>query len=529
MTQPTPPAPPTAPGPSTGTGAAPSSPPATAARRPEPSRPESSRPVVPERFARHLEALPLRLRLIAIMLVLLLLALTLTASATAVLMRRDLLGRVDQQLRLAADPVAEQAFNDLGTAISEGIPNGYAFIVLPNDGRAPITANPVGESMHPQVPSLTASSAQVRSGRPFTIGSSDGPMQWRAVAGQIRRTQAVVVVAVPLGSVDRTVRKLVLVELLIGLAVLVACAVGGWYAVQRAFRPLRQIEDTAAAIADGDLTRRIPTRTAKDEVTSLSRSLNVMLAQIEQSFTQREASEERMRQFVADASHELRTPLAAVRGYAELYRQGAVREPADVASAMARIEGEAGRMGGLVEDLLMLARLDDQRPLRFADVDLIVLAADAAQDARAIDPQRAISVTGLDGPLAPTLVPGDEAKLRQLLANLMSNALNHTPVGSPLEVAVGARRTDGMAVLEVRDHGPGVDPGLAKKVFERFFRADPSRVRGSGGGNGLGLAIAAAIVAGHGGRIGVAQTPGGGATFVVELPTANSQPAPSTP
>src|SRR5689334_6468578 len=282
MTQPTAPAAPTA---SQATPAASSVPPT--------GRPEAARPVVPERFARHLEALPLRLRLIAIMLVLLLLALTLTASATAVLMRRDLLGRVDQQLRLAADPVAEQAFNDLGTAISEGIPNGYAFIVLPNDGRAPITANPVGESLHPSVPALTASSPQVRSGQPFTIGSADGAMQWRAVAGQVRRSQAVVVVAVPLGSVDRTVRKLVLVELLIGLAVLVACAVGGWYAVQRAFRPLRQIEDTAAAIADGDLTRRIPTRTAKDEVTSLSRSLNVMLAQIEQSFAAREASEER--------------------------------------------------------------------------------------------------------------------------------------------------------------------------------------------------------------------------------------------
>ena len=165
--------------------------------------------------------------------------------------------------------------------------------------------------------------------------------------------------------------------------------------MHRAFRPLRQIEDTAAAIADGDLARRIPTRTAKDEVTSLSRSLNVMLAQIEQSFAAREASEERMRQFVADASHELRTPLAAVRGYAELYRQGAVREPADVASAMTRIEGEATRMGGLVEDLLMLARLDDQRPLRFAPVDLTVLAADAAQDARAIDPTRQITVSGL--------------------------------------------------------------------------------------------------------------------------------------
>jgi two-component system OmpR family sensor kinase len=325
------------------------------------------------------------------------------------------------------------------------------------------------------------------------------------------------------------VNKLILVELLIGLVVLGAMGLVGWYAVHRAFRPLRQIEDTAAAIADGDLARRIPTRTAKDEVTSLSRSLNVMLAQIEQSFAAREASEERMRQFVADASHELRTPLAAVRGYAELYRQGAVREPADVASAMTRIAGEATRMGGLVEDLLMLARLDDQRPMRFAPVDLTVLAADAAQDARAIDPTRKITVSGRSGPLGPTVVPGDDAKLRQLLANLVSNALNHTPHGSPLEIAVGTRESDQHVVLEVRDHGPGVDPEKARKVFERFYRADPSRVRGTGGGNGLGLAIAAAIVNSHLGRIGVAQTEGGGATFIVELPTGNSQAAPSTP
>lgn len=504
---------------------APTSPAPTGIPAPPPARDRS----VGTEVKRRLEALPLRVRLVAVMLVLLLMALTLTASATAALMRRDLVGRVDQQLRLAAEPVAKQAFNDLGSAISEGIPNGYAFIILPNDGRAPIAANPIGEPMHPAVPTLTTDSVQVRTGDPFTIGSRDGELKWRAIAGTLRGSEAVAVVAVPLRSVDRTVRQLVLVELLIGLGVLVACAVGGWYAVQRAFRPLRQIEDTAAAIADGDLGRRIPTRTAKDEVTSLSRSLNVMLAQIEQSFAAREASEERMRQFVADASHELRTPLAAVRGYAELYRQGAVREPGDVASAMTRIEGEATRMGGLVEDLLMLARLDDQRPMRFAPVDLTVLAADAAQDARAIDPGRQITVSGLSGPLGPTVVPGDDAKLRQLLANLVSNALNHTPAGSPLEIAVGTRESDHHVVVEVRDHGPGVDPDKARKVFERFYRADPSRVRGAGGGNGLGLAIAAAIVNAHRGRIGVSQTAGGGATFVVELPTDNSQAAPSTP
>jgi two-component system OmpR family sensor kinase len=236
-----------------------------------------------------------------------------------------------------------------------------------------------------------------------------------------------------------------------------------------------------------------------------------------------------MRQFVADASHELRTPLAAVRGYAELYRQGAVREPADVASAMSRIEGEAGRMGGLVEDLLMLARLDDQRPMTITEVDLTVLAADAAQDAQALGPDRAVTVHGLGGPLGPTIVPGDEGRLRQVLSNLLSNAMTHTPAGTPIEIAVGLHPSQASALVEVRDHGPGVDPAHARKVFERFYRADPSRGRAGGGGNGLGLAIVAAIVNAHRGRIGVSQTPGGGATFVVELPTANSQPASRTP
>jgi len=241
----------------------------------------------------------------------------------------------------------------------------------------------------------------------------------------------------------------------------------------------------------------------------------------------REASEERMRQFVADASHELRTPLATVRGYAELYRQGAVREPEEVASAMGRIEGEARRMSGLVEDLLVLARLDGRRPMQLGAVDLTVLVGDAAQDARAIDPGRRITLTGLDGELAPTVVPGDEGKLRQVLANLVGNALNHTPPGSPVEVALGNRPAEGFAVVEVRDHGPGINPQEARRVFERFYRSDPSRSRGAGGGSGLGLAIVAAIVDAHRGRVGVAKTPGGGATFVVHLPTANSQQASS--
>jgi two-component system OmpR family sensor kinase len=314
--------------------------------------------------------------------------------------------------------------------------------------------------------------------------------------------------------------------ILIGLAVITSCALLGWYGVRRAFRPLSQIEDTAAAIAAGDLTRRIPAPAAQDEIASLSHSLNAMLAQIEQSFAVREASEERMRQFVADASHELRTPLAAVRGYAELYRQGAVTNPEDVTGTMRRIEDESIRMGGLVNDLLMLTRLDRQRPLELGPVDLTVLAADAVQDVRALDPTRQVRLLGLSGDLEPTTIDGDEAKLRQVVTNLVGNAVNHTPEGTGIEIAVGSG-APGHARLEVRDHGTGVDPVKARKVFERFYRADPSRVRGYGGGNGLGLAIVAAIVAAHQGQVGVAATPGGGATFVVDLPTANSQSAPS--
>lgn len=237
-----------------------------------------------------------------------------------------------------------------------------------------------------------------------------------------------------------------------------------------------------------------------------------------------------MRQFVADASHELRTPLAAVRGYAELFRQGAVTRPDDVAGAMRRIEGEAVRMGGLVEDLLLLTRLDSQRPLERGPVDLTVLAADAVQDARALDSTRQVRLLGLTGDLEPTTIEGDEARLRQVVTNLVGNAVNHTPPGTDIEIAVGSVRAEGggcRAKLEVRDHGNGVDPVKARKVFERFYRADPSRGRGNGGGNGLGLAIVAAIVGAHGGRVGVAATPGGGATFIVDLPTANSQTEPS--
>ncbi len=481
-----------------------------------------------------LRAMPLRWRLVAVVVVLMLVAIVLTTGVTTALLRGYLMDRTDQELQQAAVPVAQSAFaqvmNQRSTPDPFTPPNTYAVRIMPTGPgqRSLDVTTPTADQALPKIPDLALTDHRVRSGDPFTVPSREGDGRWRVVAGATRDGSATFAVAVSLDPVDSTVHQLRVLTTVIGLVVTAACGVIGWFAVRRAFRPLREIEDTAAGIASGDLARRIPQRTAPDEVTSLSTSLNAMLAQIEQSFAVREASEERMRQFVGDASHELRTPLATVRGYAELFRQGAVRDPEQVAGAMRRIEDEATRMGGLVEDLLLLTRLDTPRSVELGTVDLTVLAADAVQDARALDPDREIRLLPVSGQLESTLVAGDEERLRQVVTNLLANAIHHTPSGTPIELAVGRREGD-RAVLEVRDHGHGVPEEDATQVFERFYRSDPSRARGRGGGNGLGLAIVAAIVTSHDGRVGVAPTPGGGATFVVELPTASSQTAPSVP
>ncbi|MFL6177966.1 MAG: sensor histidine kinase, partial [Ornithinibacter sp.] len=464
------------------------------------------------RVVRRLEAVPLRTRLVAIVGTLVGAALILTSLATAVLMHSDLMDGVDKELQSVVRPVANQALTDLSRR-STGFPSNYAFELQSQFGV--VTSRPTGVTATPDLPELSLLDPRVTGGEPFTVDSESGPLKWRFVAGRVSGANATFAVGIPL-TVNHTVVRLLLTTAVIGTLALLGSIVLAWFAVRRAFRPLSRIEDTASAIAGGDLTQRIPVRQADDEVTSLSRSLNVMLTRIESSFAVREASEERMRQFVADASHELRTPLATVRGYAELYRQGAVRDSAAVGSAMERIEAESTRMSGLVEDLLTLARIDDAPVVETAEVDLTVLAADAVADARVRAPERRISLLGLDGPVAPTPVRGIESQLRQVVTNLVANALLHTPEGTPVEVAVGL--DDFGVALEVRDHGAGVPEEVATKVFERFYRADPSRGRAGGGGSGLGLAIVAAIVSQHHGRVGVAPTPGGGATFVVRLP-----------
>jgi two-component system OmpR family sensor kinase len=313
------------------------------------------------------------------------------------------------------------------------------------------------------------------------------------------------------------------------LTLLLASLIASW-TVSRSFRPLARVEKTAAAIAAGDLSRRVEVENPATELGRLSSSLNAMLAHIETAFAARTASEARMRRFAADASHELRTPLVTIRGFSELYRHGALSTDEDVATAMGRIESEAKRMGSMVEDLLLLARLDEQRPLQQKPVDLQLIAHDAMVDTQASDRSRSISLAGLDGgPARPAPVLGDEAKLRQVVGNLVGNALRYTPEGSPIELAVGVRSTDGEArsIIEVRDHGPGISEEDAGKVFERFYRADTSRTRETGG-SGLGLAIVAAIVGSHGGSVRVEKTDGGGATLVVSLPHRDEGPATDT-
>ncbi|AKN16068.1 sensor histidine kinase [Mycobacterium haemophilum] len=359
---------------------------------------------------------------------------------------------------------------------------------------------------------------------PTTLRSVSGSdIQWRAVS--VRGPHGLTTVAIDLSDVQHTVRSLVWSQFGIGVAVLVVVGIAGYAVVHRSLRPLAEVEQTAAAIAAGQLDRRVPERDPRTEVGRLSLALNGMLTQIQEALASSESSaetargsEDRMRRFITDASHELRTPLTTIRGFAELYRQGAAR---DVAMLMSRIESEASRMGLLVDDLLLLARLDVQRPLEHRRVDLLALASDAVHDAQAIDPNRTITMEVFDGPGTPE-VHGDEPRIRQVLSNLVANALQHTPEGADVTVRVG---TDGgNAVLEVADQGPGMSQEDALRVFERFYRTDSSRARASGG-TGLGLSIVDSLVRAHGGVVTVTTAPGQGCCFRVTLPRVSDVPA----
>jgi two-component system OmpR family sensor kinase len=351
--------------------------------------------------------------------------------------------------------------------------------------------------------------------RLFTVDSKAGSgLRYRAAAFSMAGGR-ILVIAVPLREVDQTLGQLTLVEVLVGAGVILGLILLGWVVIRLGLRPLERMGRVANEIAHGNLTRRVSPENQRTEVGRLGSSLNEMLTQIEQAFEDRGESEDRLRRFLSDASHELRTPLASIRGYAELFRLGAASEPEEVARALARIEAEATRMGVLVENLLLLARLDELPEVRLVPVDLLELAEHAAQDTRAVAPERDVRLTA-DGPLQ---VLGDPAQLRQVLANLTRNALIHTPAEAAIEI--GLRREGDRAVLEVRDHGPGLPTDAGDRVFERFWRTEGGRSRGRGGA-GLGLAIVKAIVHAHHGEVHAGNAPDGGALFRVTLPVMHS-------
>jgi two-component system OmpR family sensor kinase len=520
---------------------------------------------------------PLRTKLIAALLGLVVVALAAISVSGGWLLRSYLTTQDDNQLQSAFDGIINnqvfsfvpgETYQVRGTNILVGVEQPGTSLTLPPSGQQsgiPGWSGPPQAQSIPAVPTSLAW-ADAHNGKLMTVPAQSGSHTWRVITapisdqvttttGSTEQVTGTLIVGVDLGDINATIGRLAAADLIVGAIIVGVLALVGVAVVRANLQPLVDIEETAGEIADGHLNRRVPERDPRTEIGSLGRSLNIMLSQIETAFHAREESEaaahqseERMRRFIADASHELRTPLTAIRGFAEYYRQrgGLVTHwdksasasadeagrkalameggltPDDLDRIMQRVEKEAARMGLLVEDLLLLARLDQQRPLVRQPIDLLSLAADAVHDARLLAPARSIDLSVQPG--AAFLVIGDEARLRQVIGNLMTNALTHTPDGSPIEVSIGSGTLDPRVpdsaravTLDVTDHGPGMTPEQAHRVFERFYRADQARTRTTGG-SGLGLAIVSALVTAHGGVASVRTAPGRGATFRIALP-----------
>jgi two-component system, OmpR family, sensor kinase len=474
------------------------------------------------------ERLSLRARLLVALIALAAVGLAAAGFASYRALHSYLYDRVDQQVRSAVFPISIELAHEAGQAgpgigpgpggqggpgPSSQLPVGTYGELRAADGKVIVRTSPTfGDERlpRPAVPrDLTATGPDSIS--PVTVGQSGGGSESFRAAAVETESGGEIIVAVPLGDTDATLNRLVVIELVVGAAILLALAAAAWWLVGVGLRPLRRMGEVAGQIAEGDLSRRVEPDDERTEVGRLGRSLNAMLGQLEALFAERAAGERRLRRFLADASHELRTPLASIRGYSELYRIGAAREPAEVERAMDRIEAESARMGGLVDDLLTLARVDEVREPAREPLDLRELLEDARDDARAAAPEREITLT----PTGPVAIEADGDALRRVFANLMRNAVVHTPAGTPIEL--GLASTESQATVTVRDYGPGLPPGDPNAVFERFWRDSESRGRDDGGA-GLGLAIVAAIVGAHGGTVEATNPPGGGAQFTVRLP-----------
>jgi len=465
----------------------------------------------------------LRARLVAILAALISVGLLISGVLTYGALRNFLYERVDEQLRgslpIALQGLAESLSSDVGFHF--GRPNRPGVVGTP---RLPIAAyaeyrNSSGETVaratfgrgadafQPAIPELTEDSREA----PFTVGAEEVPSyKFRVMATPTTRG-GTLVVAVPLSDAQDTLGRLLAIEVVVAIALIAGIAMTAWALIRRELRPLDQMTRAAADIAGGDLTRRVGAGNPRTEVGRLGSALNLMLQRIEEAFSARRASEDHMRRFLADASHELRTPLTSIRGYAELFRRGAAERPEDLRVSMRRIEDEASRMGVLVEELLLLAHLDETKPREFRPVDFSAIVADAAADARVRDPDRPIKVVVPE----EASVVGDEDSLRQAVTNLVSNALTHTPPGSPVDLELS--HDGAAAVLTVTDSGAGLNEAALEHAFDRFWRRDLSRSRNSGGA-GLGLAIVASIARAHNGSVDAANVPGRGARFTLRIP-----------
>lgn len=425
----------------------------------------------------------------------------------------ELVGQVDD--RLAATDVRspdpdgfEDRFGGFGDDDDDDRPepptSTYAAVV-DADGDTTVLYRPtVGDEVLPDIDGEEALEA-AEEGEPYTVDTEDGG-RYRLLAREV--PGGALVVGLSLDDVEDTMTRLVTLLVVGGAVTFAVLGLVGWWVIRLGVRPVKEMAEVAGEIGGGDLATRVPEADPRTEAGRLGQALNRMLGRIEDELDRRRRSEDRLRQFAADASHELRTPVTTVRGYAELYRAGGLRDEEALTEAMGRVEAETVRMGSLVEDLLALARLDQGQELALEPVDLAALARDAVSDVTAVVSDRTVTVDAA----GPVVVTGDDRRLRQVVTNLVTNALAHTTGAVRLRVATER----GRAVLEVADDGPGMAPEVAERVFERFYRADPARSRDQGG-SGLGLAIVAAVVAAHEGTVTVTSDPASGSTFRVEL------------
>jgi two-component system OmpR family sensor kinase len=489
------------------------------------------------RFSNVWERISLRAKLTSLSVALIGILLVVSSLGTISLLRTYLQQNVDTMLTSTAatlsheDPALIEARLANRQLTLPRLPSDFYVAYLDVSGNLLIgLVSSTNDSKNvPNLSAFTINAVLATQGQPFMADASGASTSidpdradWRIVALPLQDTPGSVVVALPTSSNRGIINQYGFIGAGFGLLLLLISGLSIWLTIASALKPLNEVERTARAVADGDISQRLIERPGNTEIARLNHSLNTMLGSVESAMASRNKTLEQMRRFVADASHELRTPLVSVRGYAELYRMGALKKKSDVAEAMGRIESEAIRMTGLVESLLTLARLDDGAKLQTSKVDLISLAAEVARDYAVTDGHRDVQMVNLDGtPIAKdakAFAKVDANSIRQVFTNLLNNAGRFSPEGSKIEIAFGSVRNDEV-IFEVRDQGEGIPKQLRNKVFERFYRADNSRNRETGG-SGLGLSIVSTIISRHEGEIVADETEGGGATFRVTLPAA---------